>query len=436
MTLSRYNRCPERSSVSSHANLVVSLNVSGASLDRVNDIQFPHLRDLTLCYSSEFQETCPWKSAMFMSKHLSVEKLRLDRFCMADDYEFWDNVSRIQNLRILELSGIDIDKSVAEMFWKAVCSTETANIEYVELPNNLYSQEILSTSSPIKLTNLSFTSPQHLSDRLQFIEQFPMLESLEYNIYSFESIAEGIRDRLSQGIWPNLCKLIIPSRILDDQIMEQILGNIKTLKVLKCLRTTWTSNTFTALSYHFGSLEELGLGHDHSLTSTMVNTIMCSCANLTVLSVPESVIRGLDIIGSNQTNDGGLGEQEWVCSKLNHLELQFNLDGMVSQIPIISRISKLSQLGKLRMKSNMNAQDNTFQHLSFSLNDGLANLSSLKRLNFLAFGMDQEMTNKEAEWIVKNWKNLEYIQGKLNSDVAQCDNIKNILESNDITIKK
>ncbi|KAF9438685.1 hypothetical protein BGZ76_005828 [Entomortierella beljakovae] len=187
---------------------------------------------------------------------------------------------------------------------------------------------------------------------------------------------------------------------MDEYQLQQILKSVTRLTNFKYIAAPWGSESFNALSQHFETLVKLHLGNNVSFTSVMVHTVMSSCPNLKELTSRE--IKGLDIVHDNRINKDTRPDQGWICTRLRILAISLDLDGIDSQIPILERISSLTQLQKLNLRSN---GETIFK---LSLDCGLDILKPLKNLlEVEAWQSGANMTEEDIQWVFENWRKLK-----------------------------
>ncbi|KAF9438682.1 hypothetical protein BGZ76_005825 [Entomortierella beljakovae] len=121
--------------------------------------------------------------------------------------------------------------------------------------------------------------------------------------------------------WPNLHQIEVSVR-LDNIQLQQILSSLSRLTVLKVAHANWGSESFDALSGHFGTLEELLVQRSISFGSEMVNEVMSSCPKLHMLSAV--LLEGVDIIGDDQISNNK-SQRAWVCTQLTDLSVQIDM---------------------------------------------------------------------------------------------------------------
>ncbi|KAF9434850.1 hypothetical protein BGZ76_007304 [Entomortierella beljakovae] len=402
---------PEATSISRHAYLISSLKTFEALIPQISHIRFPFLQKLELSSVGTSFATFPSDSSCITLNSLALKKLVLNGFEPNNPIEFWKWVSNIPDLDDISLKQTTITPETASGFWKSFCRLQSASLEYGHLPEKLMTASY--SPSNMKRLSLCFTEIVPLQQQLEMIMQCKGLEYLDWSscCHSQEIISK-LCNHISQMNWPNLHALHLPFVSLDSNSLQQILGSTARWTELRFKSATWDIESFDALSRQFDTLKLLDLSGNLSFTSVMVNTVMSSCPNLRMLWAP--MIKGLDIVNDVQINKNGQSSQGWICTKLTDLVLQFDLDGLDSQLLILERVASLVQLRLLDISCHGMS---SYQTIKLSLDKGLDTLISLKRIYSLRFkGQMQTMTMEDIDWIIMHWKNLKYLDGELHHE--------------------
>jgi hypothetical protein len=231
--------------------------------------------------------------------------------------------------------------------------------------------------------------------------------------------------------WPHLSKLFISCDIyeVEDEedftyLLEAIGNGLGGLVELESNHPMQAQSP-KALSLHFGTLMRVELGS--RVKSAITLDILYSCPRLEVLRVG-----GLDVQKMAERGP-------WVCQQLRVLEVWFIIpDSRQDLRPLLfERLSTLTRLESLSTSFFHAGFGSTFG-LRLRLDDGLGLLTNLQQLRSLNFGFSStkacspQIEMEDATWMVKNWKRLNKVYGRLNSDEAVEAQLKEILKSHGI----
>ncbi|KAF9435898.1 hypothetical protein BGZ76_005292 [Entomortierella beljakovae] len=385
---------------------------------------FPHLQKLFLQGSSRSKFPVPTD---FISNNPTIEEIKIQDQIIHNHSEFLDTLSNLPNLKRVDISGYQLPQELVGSFWSVFCQLESVTLRDFKIPTNLLDQP----GVPNKLKHLYYSSLIEKNSPLQEQHDMFLIEKctgLEHIFYSGVCLSTRIIvDNFAKSHWPNLHNIQLCSVELDNIQVQNILESIARLTALRLDRAEWGLESFNALSRHFGTLEILDTWLEDRFTSVMVNTVMCSCPNLKKLS--GTVISGLDIVNNNQIDITHQHSQGWICNRLADLAIDFDLRGVISQTPIMERISSLTRLARWDMHRGYIE----YPQISLSLHSGLDMLKSLKDLEKVVLkGFSHTMEEADIRWIIKNWKSLRYLNGSVHRDSILCDKLRKMLALNKI----
>jgi hypothetical protein len=191
----------------------------------------------------------------------------------------------------------------------------------------------------------------------------------------------------------------------DEDDLTGIIASMEKIIALEALLPVFPPTMMDHLRPHFIHLQTLNLSPVPGFTSLVAQEIMSSCPSL--ITFKGCNLHDLDIARG----------QPWVCLKLKVLELRLYTDNpwTLSQTQpwVFGQLSKLTMLQELYVY----AWETNGLTLDLRLGCGLGRLSTLRSLRFLDLSHStmQTMQQREIEWMLKHWKNLERILGKLNT---------------------
>ncbi|KAF9079878.1 hypothetical protein BGX23_003042 [Mortierella sp. AD031] len=320
-----------------------------------------------------------------------------------------------------------------------------------------------------------------LWSQLLFIRQCHELQTLNWRVPRLGFPVQGFCDALETS-WPNLVSLMLPESRLNDGDMAKILEAAVSLSTLSIRRSDFGECSFRALRQHFGTLQQLDLFQCLGLGSDMTQQILESCPRLESFEGNKLLLRdvahglwggrrrgwachGLRMLDVHLAghpssssamaidHDDTLSVQWMVYSQLAKMEnlVHLSIGGKTSHphgvevavaptevTPPVPPLQHAPQPAIATTSSSPPPQGHTerfgrgsnarasrrreIDGLHLSLDDGLGQLSTLKKLRSLRFtGLEQEMEEEDARWMVEHWSELKVLQGKLHSNERQQD---------------
>ncbi|KAG0217475.1 hypothetical protein B0O80DRAFT_474654 [Mortierella sp. GBAus27b] len=409
---------PSIAITSKYCHLVKSLSFHGVFDKEHASLRFSNATTLYLGHGRDAPST------LFQSVPQLVT-LKLVHIRPQDPDTFWNQISGIQTLRRLELSGIYLEqKHQLKLLWTTCTRLESLYISQGQVNPEMAKEMEFPFMRSLSVLNVQGMATQ---DVLAWFVKCPNLREL-YWLRSF-STTQDTSSLPSKGAWPFLDVLDLGDKYFSDDNLANILRNMsnqpRDLRVPHC---EFGGLSFEVLKSRFGGLTRLDLPNlskkEGPVTGKMVHEILCSNPQLRVLNACR--VKALDFLDD---------KRPWVCGNtLRSLTIYFEFprdDNDISdfQKAIFKRLSTLTSLealdvsGRFRMESS--ADDDG---LDFRLKSGLGELSTLKQIRRVIFERTrQRMGNDEALWMSKQWPNLQSLRGVWNEDPATLRRLRGIL---------
>ncbi|KAF8975745.1 hypothetical protein BGZ46_008875 [Entomortierella lignicola] len=272
--------------------------------------------------------------------------------------------------------------------------------------------------------------------QLELIRKSPNLKSLIWR-RGTKLLAESWLSR-TLAVPQDLTTLDIGNSHMEDQDMARLLGLIPNLEALNARSTPFSTFCLTYLIQNRNSnMVELELMDCANLDNDQISLILTTMSNLKKFSASMLNISNFASASEPTTTPDGVASpmiggtpatsasrKSWVCLGLEDLEIsivgpQFCNDPedlARSTLSIYEQLGKLTELQTLVLKEITTDYKDHDPMLDLSLEKGLNNLSSLKRLRQLDIrGLSVNMGYPEIEWIAKEWTRLVEIKGSLRS---------------------
>ncbi|KAF9346833.1 hypothetical protein BGX34_003587 [Mortierella sp. NVP85] len=342
------------------------------------------------------------------------------------EQHFCEMLSMHNNIRSLHLKDMSIQADVVPTFWEA-CK----NLDSLGMWNTWIEGEFIPVPESVvfnRLRRLDMDRGAWTGWRaLDLVAHCPKLESFPLDGKAFSSRILVNRP-IRVDCWPDAQALLLARNPGDTElasIFEGIgncCGSITHFELSYC---SLGPQAIRALGFHFGSLVDLRLGSQTSVNSAAILEVLCSCPMLESLKAGR--IRARDIAERGP----------WVCQQLLQLQICFGFGDTELHLQrlVFERLSALVRLKFLDMRRPADWHDRV---LDFRLEYGLGQLESLQDLLVLQFsdGMvikqTQRLGMEDIEWMVRNWKKLKDITGKLNRDQEINYQLKSVLKSHGI----
>ncbi|KAF9431433.1 hypothetical protein BGZ76_000320 [Entomortierella beljakovae] len=227
---------------------------------------------------------------------------------------------------------------------------------------------------------------------------------------------------------PKIEELDIYGKFTDENI-SQIIGSTGShLKSIAFTSTGFGPHALKSCERFFGTLKSIRLMKCPRVSSSMIQQILTSCPQLTILSTTEH-INASDIFGINQelqspingtkdpTSTTTLTEVirpiDWVCLNMEYLHLPIVGFANKPQFWHNMVLQQLGRLTKLRWLDTSVATTLPNDELEVCQQTGIAALINLKKLEYVHFGCFQFMVMEDIFWMVESWPRLAKIGGKL-----------------------
>ncbi|KAG0205941.1 hypothetical protein BGX28_002533 [Mortierella sp. GBA30] len=250
----------------------------------------------------------------------------------------------------------------------------------------------------------------------------PKLRSLSWNPFDVKSAVQF--RQIVPAACPNITSLSL-SIIMDDDEIESIINAMPRIEELRVPNARFAALSMNALRRHFSWLTSVSFRDYDSVTSVMVQEILCSCPVLKSIAAQELHYR--DIIAN---------PQPWACQSLHVLEITITVIGAMDDQTItqinqqqqdkdaterlsfahkyiydrLAQLTSLQYLGLCAAGVDMSDED----VFKINLESGLAALATLKRLSQFSyqylFGiLTVQEVIETVEWMVEHWTGLNIL---------------------------
>ncbi|KAK3819497.1 MAG: hypothetical protein J3Q66DRAFT_438659 [Benniella sp.] len=413
---------PHRDSVHKHRHLIQDLSFIH-DINGLDKFDYPNVRRL------EFDAICsslgPVHDPIMDLTTLtpSLVDLRLED----EDTQqpaFWEMLSEHPHLRTLTLEKMQIKSHAIPGFWKTCMNLESLRLDYVDIEDaGCSGNRIFDRLRSLSIANANtMIEPYYMN----MVLQSPRLKSLAWDVGTLARVKQQSMNRH----WPHLSRLFIScnvSEVEDEEdltYMLEAIGNGLGGLVEFESNHPMEAQSPKALSLHFSTLVKVDLGSRSESAITL--DILYSCPRLEVLRVG-----GVDVQKMAERGP-------WVCQQLRVLEIRFEIPDSRQDLRLLlfELLSTLTRLESLAM-SFADTDFGGTHGLRLRLDDGLDLLTNLQQLRLLDFGPSYmkacpQIGVDDATWMVKNWKRLKGVYGRLNSDEAVGAQLKEILKSHGI----
>ena len=369
-----------------------------------SSLVLPNVASLTV-------ENANWDENLFklVSNYSTLIHLDLRRKIETHSTRFLGILTGLQSLKDVTLMGLDMNEDNVDTFWR-LC----VRLERLEISFRRISAQDRQPSMPfpcMRELRVNDISVGNVSWALDFMQNCP-------GLVSFGSLAQDanrlfiprIAPLVCAGRWPHLQRIALWTFSRDEDDVASIVSGMQRIVAFEALLLLFTPRMMDLLRPHFIHLQTLDLFTAPGFTSAMAQEVLSSCPSLTTF-------KGCNI----HANDIARG-QPWVCLKLKVLELRLLFDpwGFSQTQPLVfDQLSKLTLLQELYVYS----LETKGPMLDLRLERGLERLSTLWSLRFLDLSHIklQMMQQQEIDWMLKHWKNLERVLGKLNTQIPVLD---------------
>lgn len=366
----------------------------------------------------------------------------------------WEAVGSCPKLIGLELFSLGIPAEQAASFWNACSRIKSLCIYHCSLPLPSDEAQLGNVSFPC-LEELTWQQVLDFPDNhlLQLLETMPALRSFFWQ----SSDSPNVSELIPNGLWrlaelgqlQFIQSLSFRDPVFTDQVLSTILRLTKQLTSLSVPSTGFGPLALSTLREQrmLPHMKRLCLSACEAVSSSMIQEIMQSCADLEVLEA--ETLYSSDILGC-------LG---WTCKRLRRLTIGIVIDSVspaqlwrhvVWQSPhrlnlkarvedqetVLGYIASLTQLESLALKRQDEA-DGLRTALDLGVDKGLIKLATLTRLReFEVPSFSQHMDVPEIEWMIENWPQLETVAGELNVNRIVNRELKEMFEQHGIRHKQ
>ncbi|KAF9350807.1 hypothetical protein BGX26_011048 [Mortierella sp. AD094] len=259
----------------------------------------------------------------------------------------WDTISTCTRLSSLTLNSVNISEGEVSGFWVACSLLESLVLKRSTLNVSTHCKN-RKDSKPFfpRLKNLGLIYVSGICVGVQnwLAQQTPNLESLTCHGSGKWDDTIRLDSFLSteDWVWPKLHSVDVLGLVLDDRLLEILLGKLETVQRFIMPRTLFAAAACNALcKHHSHSVQELNFLKGMHLNSEMAQVLLESLPNLEKLSFNK--IMAKDIV------EGG----KWVCSRLQLLRTNISFDAYEGIAGAEERIKQqhmvvCKQLGELK----------------------------------------------------------------------------------------
>ncbi|KAG0086988.1 hypothetical protein BGZ93_004298 [Podila epicladia] len=210
------------------------------------------------------------------------------------------------------------------------------------------------------------------------------------------------------------------SATLPRESIGYLLDVLKNLESLMLFGCAIGESLFRSVTRHFHSLTSLDVMDSFQTKSSMAQRILENCPNL--IHVSLALLCMHDVVNG----------RPWQATRLQHLQVDLvSLEGACRMAAGGNKDSRMIPLQQTRVFEQL-AKLTDLRHLAighmklrrpsleFRVEHGLTLLKSLTRLRHLSLqGTVQDMTEEDADWLGQNLRNLNTVEGRLCSTVAE-----------------
>ncbi|KAI8598317.1 hypothetical protein EDD21DRAFT_382826, partial [Dissophora ornata] len=375
---------------------------------------------LQLCKDTLVQlEFTPAHHVQLYSSHSGSNERSLQP---KDINEVLKAISNLSKLKHLVLTGLRVKDSAQLQLLFEYCQ-QLSSLElrhtsvYGAAPSSLMFNEMRTLSL--------VECPMPITDQLMLVMQCPFLDHLtwirQWNTIPIESLGP-----LMEVGRRELKSLDISRGNRPDTDTAMLLESLPSLKTLIACETPFGPISLRAILDNNlkDQIQVLHLMDCSAVTPMMVNQIMTSCPGLKSLSADR--LLAIDVIDKD-----GL---PWVCRDLEELRVVFVgpllLSSYETQHAVYSKIATLRRLRLLNLGQNENRMWNSKSVLDLSLANGLGQLAPLRELEEFDFcEMNHRLGMDEFKFMLRYWRNLRTLHGRLNADKDREEFIRSFLRN-------
>ncbi|KAF9154880.1 hypothetical protein BG015_011747 [Linnemannia schmuckeri] len=339
-----------------------------------------------------------------IDNHGRLRKIVIDPVPWPMTNKVLETMERCPKLIVLETKKTELDVVKSQLYFR-LCSKNLKRLstweddyDRPEFPDDLVFQEM-------RYLDICHATGISMDKQLTWLSRCPNLISFRWEWVGQVDVAK-LCTILSGGSCPNLTALHLIVTLADADI-AQILEAASRIEKLSLPRTGFGARSMDALRRHFPTLRDINLQLCSKVTSPMVQEILRSCANLQSISA-ETLARS-DII-----------RHPWACKGLQMFDIGIDVvdetgdyDPPMSHYrEVYQRLGQLTELNYLSICSENQADTYNRDPIKVSLEAGLEELATLKKLTFfscktLLDSSDPGEGFEAVKWMVEHWKRLE-----------------------------
>jgi len=412
------DRPPSPEAIKSNSRFIKSLAINFTLPQEYFTLRCPNLVSLSMKHSISPDGA---DGLELVANHPSLIHLELNGPLRQYPEWFWDKLVGFRHLKVLTLTCLNIGEAHIDKFWQLCTQLERLDIHYQRITGrgNLSCMQF----PHLRELRTGYFYGSKVPLTLDFMQRCPGLRSFEWTLDQDvnQLFIPGFEKLISARTWPHLQS--ISTWMLDDEDdLSRIVGNMQQITHFCAEELSVTPKLMGLLQTHFSRLQILDLTGNKGCTSAMAQEIMSSCPLLTMFIA--SSIDAIDIVQG----------RPWVCLNLKVLNLRFCFDAATlgyMQPLVFDQLARLTRLEELYVNGSAVVMDSRhppgFHELcDMRLVHGLGKLSTLRLLRMVNFSNTiQRMGEREVDWVLGHWRNLECIFGRLNTQDMEIDTILN-----------
>jgi hypothetical protein len=401
-----HDKLPSLQLLQRHCSSIESLVYHGRIPKDHLTMHYPALRTLLLLH---VDQECKEDMSIFLAHSpLTHLELRRPRESIIFRWIIPTSLASLTTLRLTEISLLTLN---IDGFWRLCSQLETMDLDRMLLifPNP--------PTTPWKMKDLSLTLIRGMTplEQLSWISRCPDLRRLKWDTRPHPFPRDDFVQSLMTNTWPKLEDLHLKRSGASDRQMSLIIGGMRRIIGLSVSRTQVRVQAQAALRFHFPWLRRLNIVLNITETSEFIVEVLRSCPQLESLKA-DSI-----------SGDYFLDDAPWACERsLKTLEICFEIsptpwDKDRQQSAIVKRLMRLSSLERLDLTDPQTRTHGGPSGLEFRLERGLEQLATLTRLKEIVFYPKiEQLAMEDVEWMIKHWKNLKSVKGKLSlKDVSE-----------------
>ncbi|KAI8349969.1 hypothetical protein B0O80DRAFT_531420 [Mortierella sp. GBAus27b] len=454
IVLHTYGRNIAIESIKANADHVRSLDFSQMYL-RTRSKDFPleaftRLESFTLWFDYLEPHLMLTRLVQMLPQNPAIQDLTISHY-ITEPYslEFMQTVaSSCPNLRTLSMLDSSLDVECTRLLFDICVRLTALKLENTALNGALGTEDV--DRWPVGFPKLRRLHVR-LKGRwnmLRIVQKCPQLQSLTCDMdYSQEDMSD-LPDVIAKHC-PCLDELKIIRYRVAPIDLARVLDSCRRLSSLTLEQHDLDPSAQPSLTRHFPHLTHVDFYSCRFVQSAFVHQILISCPHLDYLSAPR--LHVCDILGvpdlvdvpylplgesqpeflELESRPDGIRPQEWVCTKLRTLEVQFcgfqDKPSMWHRL-VLEQLGKLTKLEVLRTNCSVWCVRQS-DGLCLRLGTGLDLLSGMNNLRILGTRGDcQEWDEDDVQWMVTTWTRLQEIKGKMHSDHSKDESLRRILE--------